>query len=390
MDKKQPYIVKKKSKFFRIVIPNLQDYKSASLLQFYQLKLQILQRLLSKEKKRGLQYYRIALERHQNGVPHLDILLTYQVSKQRRLTDWDYLLRHGNVTSYRHLNKAIIQYGTKQDKQSLSNFPEDLSDLLQVQKCKEDPFLYLYQQMKRDPFHFNVQQYVHQHNLAPVIKNWSSLKSKLKDMQIAAANLVLKSRAGLAYITRARIQACFSSDQLRIYDSWAGYQTIIDFLNQIPRYGFSRPFKSPQLLLVGTPNTGKTTLVNVLQRYYSIYHKDVSNWFPRYTDRVYPIISWDEFKLKGGMSHTTLLKFLQGSPIDLQYKGGSVLKRDNPLIIMTSNLTLDQHILSKFKNTRLQEAARVNLSARICELIIPAGYDLFILLKLIDGSINKI
>ena len=376
-------VLRPKAKIWRIVIPNLLEYKSSSPSQLKQLKYAVLQRLLAKESKRGLQYYRIALQHHQNGVPHLDILLTYPRSILRRLTDWDYLLRHGDVTVYRQLNKAIIQYGTKQDSQSLSNFPCDVDHILQFQRFLRDPYAHLLAQMQKEPLHFNLQDFVYHHGLSSHIKGWSSLKTKLKDMQLAAANATLRTRPGIAPITRARVQACLTPAQLQVYDSWPGYATIVDYLNQISQHGCKRPFKSRQLLLVGPPNTGKTSLINALQRYYAIYHMDVTNWFPRYTDGIYPLISWNQFKLKGGMTHTTLLKYLQGYPIDLQYKGGSSLRRDNQLIIMTSNMTLEQHIGLKFRQSSHRVHARENLGARIHQLSLPPGYDLFLLLRLL-------
>ena len=113
---------------------------------------------------------------------------------------------------------------------------------------------------------------------------------------------------------------------------------------------------------------------------------DTSNWFPKYRDGVYPLFFWDEFKLKGGMTHTDLLKFLQGSPMDLQYKGGSSLKMDNPLIIMTSNMSLNKHITLKFKDPYQLGLAKQNLGIRIHQVLIPPKLDLFILLKLILKS----
>ena len=47
--------------------------------------------------------------------------------------------------------------------------------------------------MLQDPLHFNLQEYVRIHNLDHLITNWSSIKVKLKDMQLAAANLLLKN-----------------------------------------------------------------------------------------------------------------------------------------------------------------------------------------------------
>lgn len=392
-----------KSANWRIIIPNLTDYKDSTPEQLHQLKCLILQRLKNRPQQvqshiksqfdRGLRYYHIALERHVNGVPHLDVLLIYDKSIQRQLHDFDFLLKHGNVTTYRKLNQAILDYGKKEDKRALSNLPEDqilpdgssVSSIIRFQDLKHDPYGYLYDRMKQDPLHFNVQQYVQKHQLSKYIKGWSSIKSKLKDMQVAAANLSLKNIPGFRYIDRSLIELQLSKFELSIYDSWSGYQTIVNKLNQILLGCRGRDFKTKQLLLVGRPDTGKTSLVRQLQKHCATYHLDVSNWFPNYRDGVYTLFFWDQFKLKGSMPHTDLLKFLQGSPMDLQYKGGSSLRMNNQLIIMTSNMTLNQHINLKFKDKEQRDLAYVNLRARIQQVHIPDGLDLFVLQKLLTS-----
>jgi hypothetical protein len=381
-----------KSKFWRIVIPNLIQYQNSTLLQLTNLKYSVLQRLLAKETKRGLQHYRIAIQHHQNGVPHLDILLTYTTSKQRRLTDWDYLLRHGYVTAYRNLNKAIIQYGTKEDKASLSNFPEDTSAILDIQQLTKDPFAYLYARMKEDPLHFNLQDYVYRNELSTHIKGWSAIKTKLKDMQLAAANHTLRSRPGIAPITRARVQERLTPAQLQVFDSWQGYSTIVDHLNQMSKYGFNRPLKTSNLLVTGRPNIGKTSLFHnpnhlpqqvCVQDYTAMYQMGMVNWFPKYQSDTYSLILWNQAKLTS-YSYDVILKLLEGSHCDLPAKGSSHRKVDNPLVIMTSNMTLEQLICQKFPhNPDFQSLARQNLSVRIKNVIIPPGYDLFLLQKLL-------
>ena len=382
-----------KSSNWRIVIPNLNEYTTQSESHKYALKQLILQRLhhrpqdyrssIKSQFQRGLKYYSISLQTHSNGVPHLDILLIYDKSITRQLKDFDYLYKHGNITTYRRLNDAILDYGKKQDPSPLSNLPSDNSELINIQQLKNDPYLYLYHKMCCDPIHFNLQQYVKFHQLSQHIKGWSSIKTKLKDMQIAAANLSLKNKPGFKLITPELISSILTPSELKLFYSWDGYSKIVSYLNQILMHGCSRPFKSKQLLLVGAPNTGKTSLVRQIQKHCAVYHMDTSNWFPKYRDGVYPLFFWDEFKLKGGMTHTDLLKFLQGSPMDLQYKGGSSLKMDNPLIIMTSNMTLQQHIALKFKQVSHRLLAFRNLGVRIQQVMVPEGYDLFLLLKLI-------
>ena len=401
--------LKPKSANWRIVIPNLQQYKNASPEQLHQLKCLILQRLkhrpqdprahIKSQFDRGLRYYHIALQRHANGVPHLDILLLYDKSLQRQLVDFDFLYKHGNITIYRKLNAAILDYGKKEDKQALSNLPEDkllpsgqsVNQLIAVQDLKKDPYSYLQQQMLKDPLHFNLQQYVRLHNLDPHISSWSSIKTKLKDMQVAAANLTLKCKPGFKFISRALIQSRLTPDELKVFDSWDGYQTIVNYLNQIVTHGGKRPFKTKHLLVVGPAHIGKTSLVSEpnnaagrvpLQQLIPTYHMGMRHWFPKYQDGTYRLILWNQMKLTS-YSYDFLLKFLQGSPVDLAYHGGATKKADNQLIYMTSNLPLERHIAHKFMHPQDRMAARENLSKRIEQVVVPPGINLFILQKLL-------
>lgn len=399
-----------KSANWRIVIPNLIQYKDSSPQELHELKCLILERLkhrpqdkrshIKSQFDRGLRYYHIALERHANGVPHLDILLIYDRSIKRLLTDYDYLLKHGDVTTYRKLNLAILNYGKKEDKQALSNLPEDklnsegqsVSSIIELQQLKKDPYLYLYNQMCKDPLHFNVEQYVKTHQLSQHISSWSSIKVKLKDMQTAAANLTLKTKPGFKYIDRDLIQSNLSPFQLKLYDSWSGYQTIVNHLNIMILQKGNRQQKTKNLLITGEPNTGKSALIwqrnplpgrSAISNFCSVYPIGMSQWFPKYQSDVYHCIYWNEAKLTS-YSYDTILKLLDGSPLDLPNKGSVSRKVDNPLVIMTSNLTLDQMIIQKFGyNKDYLKLARFNLAVRVQNVVIPSGYNLFLLQKLL-------
>ena len=399
-----------KSANWRIIIPNLQQYKDASSEQLHQLKCLILQRLkrrpqyktssIKSQFDRGLRYYHIALERHANGVPHLDILLIYDKSIQRQLVDYDYLLKHGNVTTYRKLNQAILDYGKKEDHEALSNLPQDkllpsgqsVNQLIQVQDLKKDPYRYLQLQMLKDPLHFNLEQYVRSNDLNQYLPNWSSLKNRLKDSQTAAANLTLKNKPGFKFIDKALIQSKLSPSELKTFYSWKGYQTIVNYLNQIVSLGNKRQMKTLNLLISGLPSVGKTSLFHnpnhrsdraCVQDYCAVYPMGMTTWFPHYRSGVYNLILWNQAKLTS-YSYDLLLKLLEGSYVDLPTKGGVAPKRDNPLIIMTSNMTLQQMIHQKFGyNKDYQAMARKNLAVRVENVIVPKNYNLFILQKLL-------
>ena len=65
-------------------------------------------------------------------------------------------------------------------------------------------------------------------------------------------------------------------------------------------------------------------------------------------------------------THTWILQFLEGMPVSIPMRYNSCIKRDNPLVVMTSNLSLETHIKNRFKdNTYFKNIALQNLGARI-------------------------
>lgn len=372
---------------FRWVVPRL-DPQVWTRKEAY--KAEVLDRLLaSKTARKGVRHYSVAVESHADGSPHLDLLLVFEKTVELRPTELDFLCgKHGDLTRYRNLNAAILAYGSKEDV-PLSD--ASLKSALQIQAIKHNPYAFLQQRMLRDPFGFNLDQYCAQNNYFAEIRGYSTIRSKLRTHQEAACNLILKKKPGLREITPCFIRAVLSDAEFQIFQSWVGYCTIVGFINEIFKYGPDRPFKSKQLLLVGPPNVGKTSLVNEISRHVATYEMGVSNWFPRYCSGVYSLISWNEFRLSA-MPYANLLRFLEGTPMDLQYKGGSTLKKDNPLMIASSNLTYSEHLFKKFNAySKLPQlrAALQNLPARLTQLQIPTGFDLFILIKLVREAAVK-
>lgn len=405
---------------YRLVIRNIQGYGTFQILPkgtkraidvsptLDALKAKVLGHLLQKQSKRKAKLinWSIAWEIHPNsGLPHLDILIVFQKNITPVYTSFDYLITdlkiqqrytddqisHGHVwvTPYspKKLNKAILDYGFKEDPSVITNLTSQRKQqLIQVNLLKADPYRYLELQMLKDPLHFNFEQYVRKNDLAQYVSSWSSIKTKLKDMQLAAANLKLKQKPGFKYIDNALAKRLLTTRVYRDFTRNKHFlQLIVQKLNEIVTKGFDRVFKSKQLLIVSPPDTGKTSLALEIQKHVSVYYMGVDNWWPSYRSYTYPLILWDQFNLKS-MPYDLLLKFLQGLKVDLQYKGGSVLKTDNQLIYMTSNMTLQQHICSRFKDQQKRQLARANLRARIDQVILPEGANLFLLQKLIVSA----
>ena len=99
------------------------------------------------------------------------------------------------------------------------------------------------------------------------------------------------------------------------------------------------------------------------------------------------MLIWDEFSLSV-YPYPDLLKLLEGAPMKLPQKGGHVQRADNQLVACTSNLTLREHIGMRFRTSENRAHSRANLGVRFTEVVIPEGYTLFMLIKLIASTVH--
>ena len=372
---------------FRWVVPQLSAEIWSNKEQF---KYDLLDKLLtSKTAKKGIKYYTIAIESHADGNPHLDMLLTFEKKIALSPTELDFLcLKHGDLTRYRTLNQAILNYGSKEDV-PLSNCPS-VNTILREQEIKKDTYAFFQTQMLRSPFTFNFDEYCAKNHLFRLIKNYNTLKVKLKYHQEAICNMHLIAKPGIQEITPEKIQRQLTPLEQKEFYSWEGYQTIVDALNQIPRYGTKRPTHTQNLFIYGRPKTGKTSLIEAIQKSTAVYPVGTQNWFPKFNNHTYKLMFWDECRLNM-MAWEQMLILLDGRPYDLPYKGGSTLKHDNQLWIMTSNKSVKSHLKQKhahlqedFDNPLEQNVIETSFRKRVKEVIIPDNKDLFLLIKLIN------
>ena len=346
------------------------------------LKEAVFQLLLQREVK-TLEHLGVVREVHKDGSFHLHAYLQFDRRRKLSPRHFDYLPKHPNVQVVRGL-REVLNYLVKEDTKPLYSRGFNPRYEVDRRRIEREPFALLSQAMQMDPVNFKPWQWIQDNNLQVAASkgNWPKALSQLKKRQQVLVNRLLRSRVGIQQITRQLIEASLSPQELALFDSWDGYQVIVDHLNQVPTYGFQRPHKLNNLMLVGRPNIGKTVLAREIRKWVAVYSFGVDNWFPHFENYVYPMILWNQFYLRA-MPYGQLLNVLEGEPTDLPYKGGSILKRDNQLIYITSNMTLEQHICSRFKDPLARDLARANLGARITQIRIPPQRDLFLLLKLI-------
>jgi hypothetical protein len=142
---------------------------------------------------------------------------------------------------------------------------------------------------------------------------------------------------------------------------------ILEFLNQHNEPP-KRHYKSKMLHLWSSePGLGKTSLVNFLKTVSPCYLWPDDTWFDHYENYLYQWIIWDEFKLTG-QSTEFLKRFFAGSEMRLPVKGAHTLKKDNPLVILTSNYSLEEHIQRKISTIQQQKIELMSFQARIKEI----------------------
>ena len=394
-----PKIFKQKkrirSKYWRLVIPNLskkityEKFSKSSKLPFEKLKLMVLKLLRLKEFSRGLKYYSIAVEKHLSGKHHLDILMIYENSVLNSYKRYDYIIKHGDLTRYSTINESIMKYNLKEDI-PLTNFKNKMEII--IASSSLDLFQkFIIKKMKEDPFKFRFWNFIYEFELeSHLLKfNLQKIEKIVKKIQQQHCRKVLQLKSGIPLITPELIRKTLTPTQYTQYKSWPKYDVIITYINQIVKWGWNRPHKTRNLYLVGPTNTGKTTLLNTLEKHVSTYNLGIKGgWFPGYDSRAFKLLRWDEFNLST-YKYSDLLRLLEGIPMKLPVKGGHVIRGDNQLIIMNSNLKLKQHIEMKFRKPHLVKQAVSNLSTRITQIVVPKNKNLFLLLPLIKKLKNQ-
>lgn len=248
--------------------------------------------------------------------------------------------------------------------------------------------------MLKDPFNFDLFKYCKLHNLDESIyrTNYTKALKLLKEMQKVQCNAYLQNKPGFKPIDRALIESNLTPLELRIFDKWPGYQKIVNYLNICNSERGNRQQKSMNLLITGAPSVGKSALFwqrnplagrTSVVTHLPLYPMGMKDWFPDYESDIYAGIYWNETKLTS-YPFDVILQLLDGSPVLLPSKGGGHKKVDNPLVIMTSNMTLEDMIEEKFRYyPKYRQMAKANLSVRIENVIVPPNYNLFLLQKLL-------
>ena len=324
--------------------------------------------------------YAIVLETHtkdEEKGTHLHLYVGFPSVRRVRFTRFDYLGKHGKLEKVRHYN-AVLKYMTKEHR-PLANF-DYISDIMKLDFPKAIQIL-LSQGL-------SIRQIYSTYSTIVASKNWSGYLRYLQYSKDSQKILDQLKKPGLRFITDELIRARLSDEEYKLYHSNTIYSRIVDKINDIVRYGCHRPHKAPALMLVGAPNTGKTTFGLALSKYVGAFTFPDDGWWQGYQSDVFKVIIWNELDLRR-MAYPRLLKFLEGLRMDLPIKGSHITRCDNPLIFLTSNLALEKHICLRFTEEQMRAHSRANLIPRIDEVNIGAS-PIFFLTKLLVSPTEDI
>ena len=307
---------------------------------------------------------------------HLHLYVSYPKRLRIKLDRFDYLGKHGKLERVRNYS-SVLKYMTKEARPR-ANF-DYVQSIMQKDFARAVNILV-------DQGWTVRQVFLKYEDIVPN-KNWQGyLRYKQHSIESQRIqNEVVKP--GLRMITPELIKARLSEQEYNQYTSSDVYQKIVDKVNDIVKYGGNRPHKSKALFLTGAPGMGKTTLVLALAKRVGTYSFPDDGWFAGYESDVFKLIQWEQFDLTR-MRYPNLLKFLQGLPLNLPIKGSHVYRADNPLIITTSNLRLDQHICARFSSQKNRAHSRANLAARIEQVVVDRP--LFFMTKLLVSPYEDI
>lgn len=286
------------------------------------------ERLLAKYPE-DLTWYIIAEEAHQDGTPHLHLALEFKKEfSTRKLDVFDFIgEKHGNYQSMKNQRKCV-EYVTKHgvylshgiDVSAIRNKKKSLS--AHVAKAIMDGKS-LEEIVNEDPGFFMMH------------------KRKIEDFQSYMQTRNNK-RSRLPWVP-------FADADIADMDALSDREIAL-WLNANIRQ--QRPLKTKSLYVWGPPDMGKSTLIQSLSRYLSIYviPRD-EEFYDEYEDGVYDLAVLDEAKSTKTMQW--LNQWLDGQVMCLRKKGTQYTKKQNIPTIILSNYSLENNYKKLFERNEL-------------------------------------
>lgn len=254
----------------------------------------------------------VGAEKHKDGNPHLHIVLQgWQRYRSRHVNCFDFVGgKHGNYQTARNLRK-VIGYCTKDGDYIADGI--NVEEFIKSQKGNAGVWATVAQQVIDGvPLRQLEKGFFMQHKRK--VQDYANFMAldKLRNDKLPWYGINVENLQGANY-------------------------EIGQWLNA--NIKVNRVFKQPQLYIFGPKNMGKSTLVDNLGKYLSIYRiPPGEDFYDLYEDKMYDLAVIDEFK--GQKQVQWLNEWLQGSPMCVRQKGTQTMKMQNIPTIILSNFPL--------------------------------------------------
>ena len=315
-----------------------------------------------KSKELFIEKFAVVLETHTNDPnkgKHLHVFVEFTKQREISLKFFDFLGKHGKLEKVRSL-EAVLQYMNKEN----------------VCKANFD----VYEALLANPRTFvntvriimlsgcDGMELVRKYGKTFANRPWQSalrLGTMSSDAELAERD---KATKRMRQITREIIESRLTQEELRIFDSNPQFGVFVDIVNKMIRYGNQQLHKQCCIAIIGAPSIGKSTVVNELKKFFTTYVFPLDGWHAQYRNGVYEMILWNEWDIKL-ISRSDLLLFTEGEIVDLKVKYTKAVKRDRPMIILTSNISYKEQVAKRYKyDDHLHGVMQEALSVRIVEL----------------------
>ena len=317
-----------------------------------------------KSKELLIEKFAVVLETHTadlNKGKHIHVFVSFTKRREISLKFFDFLGKHGKIENIRSI-EAVLQYMTKEN-ECKSNFDMWLP-LLNNGKTFTRTIIRMHELgWNADDILLNYAKLVNG------CKPWQTAFGLASKFESASIDKETKEKISrLREITPELIAKRLEPKELEQFYADHQFQTLIDFVNKLLKYGNMHPYKECCLAIVGAPSIGKSTVIRALSKHFITYNFPLDGWHSKYTNGVNELIVWNEWDIRL-ISRSDLLLFTEGEIVDLKVKYTKAVKKDRPLIVLTSNDTYLRQVRKKFAyDPEQRKTVSAALAVRIVEL----------------------
>ena len=342
---------------------------------------EVYENLLNEDK---LEHLAVVLETHTKDVSkgkHIHVYLSYLKKRDLSLRHFDFLQNGVHVERVKNI-ECVVAYMNKEN-ECTANF-DVWRKLLAHSKSMAVKALNRMALLGFDLKEVQVKYHDILGNLP-----WKTMSTFA--IEIANNAYDLSKRKGLSdqlrWIDRDLIQKRLTPTELELFDSDPQFQTLVDYINKVKKFGSEQIHKECCLALVSEPSTGKSSLLLKLAEHYNNYNFPIDGWHrEQYKNNIHSMWTWNEWDI-GSVNWSDLLLLLEGFETDLRIKGSKTVKLDRPMLFLVSNETYEKHYSKRFgylerKSPSSYKVRKKALDVRIRELDF-GNKNLFFLQKLL-------